>query len=123
MEQETTQAQMEEAEAKAQEQKPMVDYGFGDLYVKCSCGGEDLLAEGIKGGVRFDLYTLEGQEVKLGCSKCGQTMSLFFKEAKNIEALKAAELEKQISELVPEDLFEEVLEENIEDVEYSNESI
>jgi hypothetical protein len=74
---------------------PLVDYVFGDLYVTCKCGNEDLIAEGIKSGIRFDIFTTNKHTVKLGCKACGAQLSLGFKEAKNIEELKTKMAEQE----------------------------
>lgn len=77
------------------EEPQMIDYKFGDLYTKCSCGNEDLVVEGIKNGIRFELYTTDKHNIKLGCKKCGSHITLFFKEAAKIEELLAKEVEAE----------------------------
>jgi len=70
------------------------EYEFGDLYVKCKCGNEDWVASGLEGGIRVDLYTTNSHTMKMECSKCGASLSLCFKEAKDLFKLKEIKAEK-----------------------------
>lgn len=62
---------------------PVTKYEFGDMYVECKCGHEQLVAENVPGGIRFDVYTTDKHDIALMCSKCGAKLRLFFKEAAN----------------------------------------
>jgi hypothetical protein len=110
---------IEEVDEKKVEEVPLVDYVFGDLYVTCKCGNEDLVAEGIKSGIRFDIFTTNKHTVKLGCKACGAQLTLGFKEAKNIDELKAklAEQEKLREQEVQEKLKKEPETTNVEVIE------
>jgi hypothetical protein len=83
----------------ADSEKVYLDYEFGDLYLKCSCGQEDLLAEGIEGGIRIDLLATNSHTLKMKCSKCKHEMQLIFKEAKDIFKLKEQRAEKKRIEI------------------------
>ena len=74
--------------------KEFVDYEFGDLYLKCSCGKEEKLNYSGVEGIRIDLAATNSHEIRLVCSECGHEMVLFFKEAENIEALRKIKAEQ-----------------------------
>ena len=58
-------------------------FEYGDMYVECACGHEQMIAEAVPGGVRFDVYTTDKHDVTLMCTKCNSKLRLFFKEAAN----------------------------------------
>lgn len=64
-------------------QAPRV-FEYGDFATECfQCGHKKVLHENIQGGLRFDLYAAEGQEMVIACEECGNKMKLYFQEAAN----------------------------------------
>jgi hypothetical protein len=63
-----------------------IDYEFGDMYCKCSCGHDKLEVPGIQ-GIQIILPATNRDKIQLVCEKCGNTLTLYFKPAENIEEL------------------------------------
>lgn len=95
MEEEQKEISINNEQPNPNSEKVYEDFEFGDLYLKCSCGQEDLLAEGIEGGIRIDLLTTNSHTLKMKCSKCKNELQLIFKEAKDIFKLKEEKAEKR----------------------------
>lgn len=86
---------------------PFVDYMFGDLYIGCSCGSETLFLSGVEGIQLEPLVATNKHTLKIVCPICKHELSLFYKEAKDIEMLKAQREVLQVETLVEDEVVKD----------------
>ena len=102
---------MNKKEQEIKTEVPFVDFEFGDLYIGCSCGNEELFISGIEGIQLEPLVATNKHTLKIVCSKCKHELWLFYKEAAEIEKLKA-ERDARINAVQEAEVINEVKEEN-----------
>lgn len=73
-----------------------VDFEFGDLYIKCSCGHDEKFIEGIE-GIRVELPATNKHNLRIVCSKCKHELMLYYKLSDNVEELREAKIQKKES--------------------------
>lgn len=75
--------------SKVENTEDIIDYGFGDLYIICSCGHEERLAEGLEGIRIEDLPANNRASFALACNACKTILKLYFKPSDNVDRLRA----------------------------------
>lgn len=66
----------------------LIFYKLGDLYLKCSCGHEELQTEfAAVEGIQFVLPASNKDCIRLVCKGCGHKLELFYKETENADEI------------------------------------
>ena len=76
---------VKEVDQKSKENSPKGEelkvFQEANLVFKCHCcGNTNTVEEGVKGGIRFDLYTTNKHKLVMACSQCKAMLEMYFEE-------------------------------------------
>lgn len=76
---------VKEVDQKSKESSPKGEelkvFQEANLVFKCHCcGNTNTVEKGVKGGIRFDLYTTNKHKLVMACSQCKAMLEMYFEE-------------------------------------------